>query len=68
MSTLRETPSTVVASQLAHDRDHLTGLDHRETLKNFRYERPEILHAVSDSGNRNDSDSDFLDVLLKLYA
>jgi len=29
---------------------------------------PEILNAVSDPNNRNDSDSNFLDVLLKLDA
>jgi len=53
---------------LAADRDDLTRHDHREALKKFRYERPKILNAVSDSNNRDDSDSDFLDVLLKLYA
>jgi hypothetical protein len=53
---------------LAGDRDHLTRHDHRKTLEKFRYERPEILNAVSDPNNRNDSDSDFLDVLLKLDA
>jgi len=56
------------SAQLACDRNHLTRLDHRETLENFRYERHEILNAVSDASNRNDSDSDFLDVLLELYA
>lgn len=53
---------------LAGDRDHLTRNDHRKTLKKFGYERPEILNAVSDANNGNDSDSDFLDVLLKLDA
>ena len=53
---------------LAGDRNHLTRNDHRKTLEKFRYERPEILNAVSDPNDRNDTDSDFLDVLLKLDA
>ncbi len=59
---------TSLESKLAGDRDDLPWCDHRETLENSRYERPEILNPISDANNRDDSDSDFLDVLLKLYA
>lgn len=59
---------TLAVPLRAGDRDDLTGRDHCETLEKFRYERSEILNAISDPYDRNDCDSDLLDVLLKLYA